>query len=51
MKKLWVVLECGYEDGDAEVVATFKCHKEAEEFFRKMMNERDEPRRNSRIPP
>ena len=42
MKKLWIVLECGYEDGNAEVVGTFKDHKEAKEFFKKMMDERDE---------
>lgn len=43
---LWIVLECGYEDGSVEVVGTFKTYKEANKYLKKMMNERDEEERD-----
>lgn len=43
---LWIVLECGYEDGAVEVVATFKTYKEAHKHLKKMMDERDKEDRN-----
>ena len=39
---LWIVLECGYEDGSVEVIAIFKTPKEANKCRRQKMNERDE---------
>lgn len=46
MKKLWIVLECGYEDGDVEVVATFKTSEKANKCRDQMMKERDEEDRD-----
>lgn len=40
--ELWIVLECGYEDGDVNVIATFKTFKEANECRNQKMKERDE---------
>ena len=39
---IWIVLECGYEDGSVEVVDTFKTYKEANKYLKKMMNAREE---------
>lgn len=42
---IWIVLECGYEDGSVEVVDTFKTYKEANKYLNKMMNAREEEER------
>ena len=42
---IWIVLECGYEDGSVEVVDTFKTYKEANKYLKKMMNAREEEER------
>ena len=42
---IWIVLECGYEDGNVEVVGTFKTYKEANKYLNKMMNAREEEER------
>lgn len=39
---VWIVLECGYEDGSVEVVGTFKTYKKANKYLKKMMNAREE---------
>lgn len=42
---LWIVLECGYEYGSAEVAGTFKTYEEANKYLKKMMNLREEAER------
>ena len=43
---LWIVLECGYDDGFVEVVGIFKTYKEANKYLKKKMNECDEEDRD-----
>lgn len=42
---LWIVLECGYEYGSAEVAGTFKTYDEANKYLKEMMNLREEAER------
>lgn len=44
--ELWLVLECGYEDGAVGEIAAFKTYREANRHLKKMMNERDEEDRD-----
>ena len=39
--EIWIVLECGYEEGAIEIIGAYQNKKTAEKKFREMMKNRD----------